>query len=130
MAARVTIFERLEEVWVEGSHTSEFEGKFFGSDKFRKIARMEWIMDSVAVYVPRRPDGCPDPDTIWTPRTVLVVAKREAAIPPDCRVAGLPFFRGRVKDFWRGQTYWYRKWVGWEEHTPEPAMSWIGGCRM
>lgn len=123
MSARIMIFDRLEEVWVEGSHTSAFEEEFFGSRDFRKTATMEWIMDGVAVYVQRRPDGCPDPDTIWTPRTVLVVAKLGVAIPPDCRVAGLPFFRGRMKDFWRGQTYWHRKWVAWEEHVPEPAVA-------
>lgn len=130
MAARITVFDRLEEMWVEGSHTSEFEEEFFGSDEFRKTARMEWLMDGVAVYIPRKPDGCPDPDTIWTPRTVLVVVKRQAAIAAEHRVLGLPFCRERVRNFWRGQGYWYRKWVGWEEHMPEPVTRAFGGCMM
>ncbi|MEK7481457.1 MAG: hypothetical protein AAB633_01805 [Patescibacteria group bacterium] len=131
MAARFTVFDRLEEVWLAGSYTNALADDFCGSRAFRTAARMDWLADGVAVYIPRPPDGCPDPDTIWTPRMVLVVAERGTVIPENCRVEGLPFFREPAAVFPRGQTFWRRKWVAWDDYTPpQPVLRVLGGCSM
>ena len=133
MTARFTVFDRLEEMWMDGSYTNVLADDFCGSRALRKAARSDTklIADGVEVYVPRAPNGCPDPGTIETPFTILVVAERDAVIAAECRVLGLPFFRERTTVFSRGQTFWRRKWVAWEEHTPQqPARSVFGGCRM
>lgn len=133
MAARFTVFDRLEEVWMDGSYTNVMPEDFLGDRGLRKAARanMKLIGDWVMVYVERPPAGCPDPDTIWSPFTILVIAKRDVAIPPDCRVHGIPFFRERVTTFWPGQTYWHRKVVAWEDPSSQPpVMRAFGGCSM
>lgn len=130
MTARFTVFDRLEEVWVDGSYTNALPDDFLGSRGLRKAARvnMKSIGDGVEVYVERPPNGCPDPDTIWSPFTILVIARRDVVITPDCRVHGIRFFRERIAVFSYGQTYWRRKWVAWDEHTPQPVMRAFGGC--
>ena len=130
MTARFTVFDRLEEMWMDGSYTNVLADDFCGSRALRKAARSDTklIADGVEVYVPRAPNGCPDPGTIETPFTILVVAERDAALPRDCRVDGIRFFREQTSVFSRGQTFWRRKWVAWEEHEPAPVMRAFGGC--
>lgn len=130
MAARFTVFDRFEQVWMDGSYTNVLPDDFLGDRGFRKAARADTklIGDGVEVYVLRAPNGCPDPGTIETPFTILVIAKRDVVIAAECRVLGLPFFRERITVFSYGQTYWRRKWVAWDEHTPQPVMRAFGGC--